>query len=227
MGADEEVRQRRARRVLTGLLLPSVSVPAIRRGTDVRRGGRNVKFLDAPATDAIRRGSRFRLADADLGETDRIDGGSFGGNRPRNRLPGPVPLLRSALRRVAQHVRIKEHHGSRVIRRSGSHERATFRGDRSIASRHASRLIPGASFARCRRTRMNRSSLWRWTSKMSPGLAPGMTTRLLMSVRTAFMGGNFQLVAASVKWAMGPGGVIGTLCPELGPYGPNVHIWTS
>ena len=39
---------------------------------------------------------------------------------------------------------------------------------------------------------------------MSPGLAPGTTTRLLMSARTAFMGGNFPLVTASAKWAMAP-----------------------
>ena len=34
---------------------------------------------------------------------------------------------------------------------------------------------------------------------MSPGLAPEITTRLLVSARTAFMGGNFPLVIPSVK----------------------------
>jgi len=43
------MRQRRARRVLAGLLLPSVTVSAIGCGTDVRCGGRNVEYLDAPA----------------------------------------------------------------------------------------------------------------------------------------------------------------------------------
>ena len=92
-----------------------------------------------------------------------------------------------------------EHHGSRVIRRSYSHERVGFNGDRDIASRHASRLILGASGDRCRRTRTNRSSPWRWTSKMSPGLAPGITTRLSASARTTFMGGNFPPVIPPAK----------------------------
>ena len=92
-----------------------------------------------------------------------------------------------------------EHHGSRVIRRSCSHERIGFNGDRDIASRHASRLILGASGDRCRRTRTNRSSPWRWTSKMSPGLAPGITTRLLGSARTAFMDGDFPFAISPVK----------------------------
>ena len=115
----------------------------------------------------------------------------------------PYPA-RADIRRVEQHVRVKEHHGSRVIRRSCSHERSMFSGERSIASRHASRLISGTSFARCRRTRTNRSSPRRWTSKTSPGLAPGMTTRLLVSARTAFMSGNFPVVTASVKSTMAP-----------------------
>ena len=153
------------------------------------RGGRNVEYFDSPAADTIRGGSRFCLAAANLGETHRIDRGPFGGNRPRNRLLGPI--LRSALRRVEQHVRVQEHHGSRVIRRSFSHEKAMFSGDRPIASRHASRLISGASLARCRRTGTKRSSPSRCTSKRSPGLAPGITTRLLMSARTAFTGWEF------------------------------------
>ena len=103
-------------------------------------------------------GSRLRLADAGLGETDRIDGIPFGKGRPRNGLPDLLPIVRPTIRRVEQHVRVKEHHGSRVIRRSCSHERDPLSGDRSIASRHASRLIPSVSSGRCRRTRANRSS---------------------------------------------------------------------
>ena len=104
-----------------------------------------------------------------------------------------------SFRRVEQHIRVEEHHGCRVIRRSCSHERVVFSGARAIASRQASRLAPRTSSGRCRRTRTNRSSPWRWMSKTSPGLAPGMTTRLLMSARTDFMGGKFPLVITSVN----------------------------
>lgn len=119
----------------------------------------------------------------------------------------------------SQHVRIEEHHGCRVIRRSCSHESVVFSGARSIASRHASRLTPRTSSGRCRGTRTNRSSPWRWMSKTSPGLAPGMTTRFLMSARTGFMGGDFTLVIASVNGSGCPGGAASVRGGACGAHG--------
>ena len=98
------------------------------------------------------------------------------------------------------------------------------RGAATMAARQRSMLIPGPDSGRSRRTRSRRPSPWLWMSKISPGLAAGMTTRRLAStVDVAMVGLSHQTelsANASAGGAAGcgcrPGGATGASRSFLG-----------
>ena len=96
-------------------------------------------------------------------------------------------------RRVLSLV-VQQRHGSRVRRRSSSHDMRILKGVFAIASRLSARLIRGS---RGSRTRMKSPFPGRRISNRSPGLASGRVTRRFSSARVVNMGGLSPFPACS------------------------------
>ena len=74
--ADEKVRERHGRNRNVGLGHPPLPIPAVCLGTLIGRSCGHIENLDAPTAYPVGGSRRVRVANTNLGQTHRIDGGT-------------------------------------------------------------------------------------------------------------------------------------------------------
>ncbi len=119
--ADEKVRERHGRNRNVGLGHPPLPIPAVCLGTHIGRGCGHIENLDAPTAYPVGGSRRVRVANTNLGQTHRIDGGAVTRNSVGDRFSCPIAKRRVRVEGVDEYVGVQKDHGSRVISRSFSH----------------------------------------------------------------------------------------------------------
>ena len=114
MGTDEEVGERHDRDRRIGLRNPPLSIFAACRGADVGRSSGHIENIDAPAAYPVGRSRRVRLADTNLSQAHRIDGGAVTRHSASDGLSCPLAKRRVNIKGEDEHVGVQQDHGSRV-----------------------------------------------------------------------------------------------------------------
>ncbi len=80
MGTDEKVGERHERYRCIGLRNPPLSIFTVCRGADVGSSSGHIENIDAPAAYSIGRSRRVCVANTNLSQAHRIDGGTLTGS---------------------------------------------------------------------------------------------------------------------------------------------------
>jgi hypothetical protein len=202
MSANEKVRKRHVGKRCVGLGQPSLPILKVGGNADACRRCGHIEDLDAPTAYPVGDTQWVCVANTNLGQAHRIDGGTITRHGLNNRFPCPLAKRRIKVEGVDEYVGVQQDHGSRVSLRSFSHVIVGRRGALRMTFMHALLVIRSARSGFSNRTSTKRPSACCWMSKTSPG-CPSCRTNPLFGINDRYAhGGVIPRGLSSVKVRM-------------------------